>query len=75
MAHYDYRCPSCGMQFDVEHPMSEHPDVFCPSCNTQAERVFLPSGITFHGSGFYNTDNRAAKPASCESCPAQNCEA
>jgi putative FmdB family regulatory protein len=60
MARYDYRCPQCGKQFEVEHPMSVHPRVTCPSCGSEAERVFVPSGISFKGSGFYNTDQRGS---------------
>lgn len=58
MARYDYRCPSCGNQFEVEHPMSEHPEVTCPACGTVAQQVFGASSIVFKGSGFYNTDQR-----------------
>ena len=32
MARYDYKCPSCGKQFEVEHPMSERPRILCPDC-------------------------------------------
>lgn len=63
MARYDYRCTSCGTTFEVEHPMSEHPDVSCPDCGAAAERVFSPSGIRFVGSGFYNTDQRGGSSA------------
>ena len=86
MARYDYHCPSCNATFEVEHPMSAHPKVSCPSCGHEAERVFDPSAIVFKGSGFYNTDQRgssasasssssssASAPASaCESCPHKN---
>lgn len=58
MARYDYACPACGTQFEVEHPMAEHPHVMCPNCGKGAEQVFSTSGIVFHGSGFYNTDMR-----------------
>ena len=58
MARYDYRCPECGTEFEVEHPMSEHPVITCPECGTQANQVFGTSGIVFKGSGFYNTDQR-----------------
>lgn len=58
MARYDYQCTSCHKLFEVEHPMSERPHITCPSCGAKAERVFEPSGITFKGSGFYNTDVR-----------------
>ena len=77
MARYDYRCSKCGNVFEVEHPMSEHPDVACPQCGAEAERVFSASSIKFNGSGFYNTDQRggssstaatsAPEPAPCGS--------
>ncbi len=67
MARYDYHCPGCGATFEVEHPMSAHPTVSCPSCGREAERVFDPSGIVFKGSGFYNTDQRGtSKPAASD---------
>lgn len=59
MARYDYRCTSCGNVFEVEHGMTEHPDVTCPTCSAPAEKVFSASGIKFEGSGFYNTDMRS----------------
>ena len=59
MARYDYKCPACGTEFEVEHPMSEHPTVVCPECGEVANQVFGASGIVFKGSGFYNTDQRA----------------
>lgn len=58
MARYDYQCPSCGTQFEVEHPMAEHPEITCPTCGSVAQQVFGTSGIVFKGSGFYNTDQR-----------------
>ena len=68
MARYDYRCGSCGKVFEVEHGMTEHPDIVCPECGgatervvgvaDATERVFNASGIKFEGSGFYNTDQR-----------------
>ena len=72
MARYDYRCTACGAVFEVEHPMSERPNVVCPSCGAPAERVFSASGIHFEGHGFYNTDQRktvTVGDSSCENCP------
>lgn len=63
MARYDYKCPSCNRQFEVEHPMSEHPEVVCPSCGSEAQRVFSATGIHFEGHGFYNTDQRTSAGA------------
>ena len=76
MARYDYHCPSCGLTFEVEHPMSERPKISCPDCGSEANQVFGASGIVFKGSGFYNTDQRkgatsstpsTSKPAQAES--------
>lgn len=60
MARYDYRCTNCDTTFEVEHPMSAHPQVTCPSCGAPAERVFSTYGIDLKGSGFYNTDQRGS---------------
>lgn len=53
MARYDYKCTSCGNVFEVEHPMTETPEVVCPSCGAPASKTFSASGIKFDGSGFY----------------------
>ena len=37
------------------------PLVNCPKCGSEASRVFVPSGIVFSGSGFYNTDQKGKK--------------
>ena len=43
------------------YPMSDQPEVNCPKCGSEAKRVFVPSGIVFSGSGFYNTDQKGKK--------------
>ena len=76
MARYDYRCTSCGNVFEVEHPMSERPEISCPECGAGCERVFNASGIAFKGSGFYNTDQRgsgSSSSGSCATCGGGNC--
>lgn len=75
MARYDYKCSSCGNVFEVEHPMSETPEVVCPNCGAPAAKTFSASGIKFEGSGFYNTDQRSggsstsATSGRCANCP------
>lgn len=76
MARYDYKCPTCGTQFEVEHPMSQKPHVHCPSCGASAQQVFGASSIVFKGSGFYNTDQRGSKGATtATSAPASSGDA
>lgn len=75
MARYDYRCPECGTEFEVEHPMSERPVIVCPSCGAKAQQLFGASSIVFKGSGFYNTDQRGKSGAtSATSAPKQSAE-
>ena len=70
MARYDYKCTSCGLVFEVEHPMGAHPEVTCPDCGAAASQVFSASGIVFKGSGFYNTDQRSSGSKGTTAAPA-----
>lgn len=71
MPTYDYRCATCGIDFELLQAFSEDALKKCPtkrSGNTPAgctspgrgkvEKVFSAPGITFKGSGFYKTDSR-----------------
>ena len=57
---YEYRCRSCGHQFEVQQSFSDEPLSVCPQCEGELRKVFAPIGISFQGSGFYKTDSRAA---------------
>ena len=52
---YTYECP-CGQVLDINHPMSETPDIECNNCDSMMHKVFGVAGIHFKGSGFYTTD-------------------
>lgn len=44
---YDFRCPRCGLQFEVSRPMSQAAEpALCPQDGTPAERVYTVP-ITF----------------------------
>jgi len=59
MPTYDYRCPSCGTEFEKFQKMSDPPVAPCPSCGADAERrLSAGAGLLFKGSGFYITDYR-----------------
>ena len=75
MARHDYKFSSCGNVFEVEHPMSETPEVVCPSCGAPAAKTFSASGIKFEGRGATNTDHLRggsstnATSGCCANCP------
>ena len=54
---YEYRCESCGHQFEVIQKFSDaHVDV-CPNCKSGPVVKLLSSpAIQFKGSGWYITD-------------------
>ena len=52
---YTYECP-CGQVLDINHPISETPDIECNNCDSMMHKVFGVAGIHFKGSGFYTTD-------------------
>lgn len=57
MPTYEYKCLSCGMNFEAFQKMSESPLETCVSCKGSVQRVVSGgNGIIFKGSGFYITD-------------------
>jgi putative FmdB family regulatory protein len=61
MPTYEYRCKSCGHQFDIVQAFTDDALTECPSCHEAAlKKVFGNVGITFKGGGFYKTDSRSA---------------
>jgi putative FmdB family regulatory protein len=57
MAHYDYRCPKCGV-FELEQSIKDKPHTKCPKCGSDVKRLISASGVVFKGSGFYVTDHK-----------------
>ncbi|MFN8019453.1 MAG: FmdB family zinc ribbon protein [Acidimicrobiales bacterium] len=61
MPTYEYRCKSCGHQFDIVQGFADDSLTVCPECGEASlKKVFGNVGITFKGSGFYKTDSRSA---------------
>lgn len=54
MPMYEYRCPICNNQMELELSM-EHDLVRCNDCNALANRIYSAPGIVFKGKGFYKT--------------------
>jgi putative FmdB family regulatory protein len=57
---YSYRCKNCGKIFEKFRTLGSEGKEHCDSCNSEALRLFLPSGIIFKGSGFYSTDYKSS---------------
>lgn len=71
MPTYDYRCVSCGTEFEVVHGMSA-PSPRCIACGDLAERVILVAPVV-HGAMARGRD-RAARSLpqcgkGCRCCP------
>jgi putative FmdB family regulatory protein len=58
MPTYEYRCKSCGHEFEEFQSMSSEPLVMCPKCANPSLKRLMSSGVglVFKGSGFYLTD-------------------
>lgn len=58
MPNYDYFCKACEQEVEIFHSVNDT-QIECPLCkeeNRLQKLVTAPSGITFSGSGFYETD-------------------
>ena len=69
MPNYDYRCETCGHEFEVFQRMSDPKLTDCPQdgCPGPLKRLLgTGAGIIFKGSGFYETDFKTKKGAKPE---------
>jgi putative FmdB family regulatory protein len=53
---YEYRCKSCGHQFEKIQSFSAPDEKECPVCQGPVERLISASAIQFKGSGWYVND-------------------
>jgi putative FmdB family regulatory protein len=58
MPTYEYRCKSCGHEFEELQSMTAAPLTICPKCAEPTLRRVMGGGggMIFKGSGFYLTD-------------------
>jgi putative FmdB family regulatory protein len=58
MPTYDYRCKSCGYEFEEFQSMSSEKLIICPKCAEPSLKRLMSggAGLVFKGSGFYLTD-------------------
>ena len=55
MPMYEYRCPICNTQMELELSM-DHDLVRCTDCGALANRIYSAPNVVFKGKGFYSTD-------------------
>lgn len=68
MPTYQYRCPSCGHEFEEFQTMSEDPIELCPKCGKKTQRLISGgAGLIFKGTGFYITDYKRKGESKSES--------
>ena len=65
MPTYDYRCLSCGNNFEMFQYMSEKHLSTCPECGGKVKRLIgTGAGPIFKWSGFYQTDYKNSSNSS-----------
>ncbi len=66
MPTYEYRCKSCGLEFEEFQTMSSDPLIMCPKCAQPTLKRLMSSGVglIFKGSGFYQTDYKKSNTSS-----------
>ena len=62
MPRYDYRCTSCGDEFELTQTFSEAGKGACPVCSGAGQRVVHAVPVIYKGTGFYTTDYGRPKP-------------
>ena len=56
MPRYDYRCTSCGHQFELRQSFSAATVQECPECGADSNRRIHAPPVIFKGSGWYVND-------------------
>jgi putative FmdB family regulatory protein len=72
MPTYDYKCLSCGHNFELFQSMTADPITKCYKCEGEVKRLIgAGAGPIFKGSGFYHTDykNSSKKTNTTSSSP------
>lgn len=59
---YEYRCQSCGHEFETIQKLSDAPLTTCPACSEESLRKKVSAaGFRLKGGGWYETDFKAGK--------------
>ncbi len=58
---YEYNCPKCEAEKEVQHSMTESPRVKCPKCGAAMKRVISRNSFQLKGDGWFKSDGGYAK--------------
>ena len=59
---YEYRCESCGHEFDALQKLSDNPLQDCPDCDAPSlRRLISAPSFRLKGDGWYETDFKSDK--------------
>ena len=58
MPTYEYRCTSCGDQFEIVQSFKDASLTVCGNCQGELRKVYGNVGISFKGTGFYKNDSK-----------------
>ncbi|PWV60571.1 FmdB family zinc ribbon protein [Plasticicumulans acidivorans] len=59
---YEYRCDSCGHEFEAMQKMADAPLSECPECHQpQLKKLISAAGFRLSGSGWYETDFKSGQ--------------
>jgi len=64
---YEYRCESCGHQFDIIQKISDKKLTLCEKCNKhKLKKLVTSAGFKLKGTGWYETDFKNKKKKKTE---------
>jgi putative FmdB family regulatory protein len=53
---YEYKCTSCGEQFEVNQKITDSPLSACSLCGGELKKLITSTSFVLKGSGWYVTD-------------------
>jgi putative FmdB family regulatory protein len=68
---YEYRCDSCGNQFELRQKFSDPLASECPACGGAVQKLISQAGFALKGGGWYGDGYNSSKSsdASASACP------
>src|SRR5690242_17354025 len=62
MPTYEYKCSSCGKEFEYQQRMSDAPKDVCEACGGKLERLISRTAFQLKGGGWYKDLYSSSKP-------------